>query len=127
VEQAEILDQFLKNKSLEIDKVINLTIDDDVLVRRISGRMVHPASGRIYNSLSMPPKYPGKDDITGENLVKREGDTEEILLFRLEEFYNKTAPLVEYYGAKVATINADNDPESVSDEIMAAYQEGRVK
>ena len=115
VPQAKLLDELLKKESnAEIDTVINLEIDDQILIKRITGRLVHAASGRSYNIFFNPPKVPGIDDVTGEPLMKRGDDTEDKLKNRLDEFHNKTTPVLEYYKAKVANINADDDMEVLS-------------
>ena len=101
VPQAKLLDDILKKDSVQVDRVINLEINDDLLVKRISGRLIHQASGRSYNIYFNPPKKPGVDDVTGEPLYKREDDNPEKLRVRLEEFHNKTTPVLEYYGSKV--------------------------
>ena len=84
VPQARMLDRMLYRKGIQIDKVVNLAIDDEVLVKRITGRLIHSASGRSYNVFFNPPKVEGKDDITGEPLTKRGDDNEEALVKRLE-------------------------------------------
>lgn len=117
VPQARILDNLLYKKGKTIDKVINLQIDDELLVKRITGRLIHPESGRSYNIYFNPPKVEGKDDITGEPLVKRGDDTEDKLRARLGEFHSKTTPVLNYYKRKVANINADDDMNNVTEKI----------
>jgi adenylate kinase len=117
VNQAKILDSLLKSKKQSIDRVINLNINDELLIRRVTGRLIHPASGRSYNIFFNPPKVPGIDDVTGEPLVKRGDDTEEKLRTRLEEFHSKTKPVLDYYGSKVANINADDDVNVITEKI----------
>ena len=120
VNQAKILDGLLYKQGVAIDKVINLQIEDELLVKRITGRLIHPASGRSYNVHFNPPKVEGKDDITGEPLVKRGDDTEESLRARLGEFHSKTTPVLNYYWRKVANINADDDMDNVTEKIRKA-------
>ena len=120
VPQAKILDGLLKKMNISIDKVINLKIDDDLLIKRVTGRLIHPASGRAYNIYFNPPKVAGKDDITGEDLIKRGDDTEEKLKTRLNEFHAKTTPVLDYYSSKVANINADNDMDIITQQIRDA-------
>lgn len=117
VNQAKILDSLLAKKNQSIDRVINLYIDDELLIRRVTGRLIHPASGRTYNVYFSPPAEEGKDDVTGEPLVKRSDDTEDKLRTRLEEFHMKTSPVLHYYSSKVANINADDDMDRVTDKI----------
>lgn len=123
VNQARILDNLLKEQGAHIDKVINLSIDDDLLIKRVTGRLIHPASGRAYNIYFNPPKVAGKDDITGESLIKRGDDTEEKLRVRLEEFHSKTTPVLKYYGSKVANINADDDMDLITENIRKELNE----
>lgn len=117
VNQAKILDELLTQKKQNIDRVINLVIDDELLIKRVTGRLIHPSSGRTYNIFFNPPKVEGKDDVTGEPLIKRSDDTAEKLRTRLEEFHNKTSPVLQYYAAKVANINADDDMDKITEQI----------
>ena len=71
---------------------------DEEIIARMSGRRVHPASGRIYHVKFNPPKVEGKDDVTGEPLVQRDDDREETVQKRLEVYHAQTRPLVDYYG-----------------------------
>lgn len=87
VNQAKILDGLLKKDNVTITKVINLAIDDELLVKRITGRLIHRASGRSYNIYFNPPKVEGKDDITGEPLYKRDDDNADALRTRLQGMY----------------------------------------
>lgn len=118
VNQAKILDQLLNEKNQSIDKVLNLSIDDELLIKRVTGRLIHPASGRTYNIYFNPPKEEGKDDVTGEPLIKRSDDTEEKLRVRLEEFHNKTQPVLDYYGSKVVNINADDEMSAITKKLI---------
>jgi adenylate kinase len=120
VTQAKILDKLLAEQGTSIDRVINLSIDDELLIKRVTGRLIHPPSGRTYHILFNPPKVAGKDDVTGEPLVKRGDDTEEKLRTRLEEFHNKTTPVLSYYGRKVANIKADDDMDVITAHIRSA-------
>lgn len=114
VGQAKMLDSLLGKEGKSIDRVINLEIDDELLVKRVTGRLVHPGSGRSYNIYFNPPKVAGKDDITGEPLIHRGDDTEDKLRTRLQEFHAKTTPVLEHYKSKVATINADQEISTVT-------------
>lgn len=117
VAQAKILDDLLDQMHVRINKVVNLKIDDDLLVKRVTGRRIHEPSGRTYNVYFEPPEVEGKDDVTGEPLMKRSDDTEEKLRVRLQEFHNKTAPVLKYYGNKVYTIDADDHVDHVTKKI----------
>jgi adenylate kinase len=110
---------------VSIDKVINLSIDDSLLIKRVTGRLIHPASGRAYNIYFNPPKVAGKDDVTGEPLVKRGDDTEDKLKTRLDEFHSKTKPVLAYYGGKVAHINADADMDNITQSIRDALDSAK--
>jgi len=120
VNQAKLLDEILRKDGVQVDRVINLEIDDDLLVKRVTGRLIHPSSGRTYNIYFSPPKTAGIDDVTGEPLIKRGDDTEEKLRTRLNEFHEKTKPVLEYYGTKVANINADDDIDIVTGKIRGS-------
>ncbi|KAF4591519.1 adenylate kinase [Ophiocordyceps camponoti-floridani] len=97
VTQAEGLDQMLKERSQRLQHAVELQIDDSLLVARITGRLIHPASGRSYHSSFNPPREPMKDDITGEPLIQRSDDTAVALKKRLETYHKQTAPVVDYY------------------------------
>lgn len=87
----------LKAANIELDHVIEIAVEDDEIVKRISGRRVHLASGRVYHMEYHPPKHAGLDDETGEPLVLRDDDREEIIRRRLEVYHNQTEPLIDYY------------------------------
>ena len=89
--------QALREAKVHLDHVIEIAVDDEEIVRRISGRRVHPASGRVYHVVYNPPKQEGLDDETQEPLVLREDDREEIIRNRLKVYHEKTEPLIEYY------------------------------
>ena len=117
--QAEKLDQILSDRNQKIDIVIRLCVPDDILVRRISGRRFHIKSGRSYNIEFNPPKIEGKDDITGEKLVQREDDKEEIVESRLKTYYELTEPLVEYYKKEdiLKEVDGTGSPGNIYSEI----------
>lgn len=87
----------LKEAKVPLDYVIEVAVGDDEIVKRMSGRWVHPASGRSYHTLYNPPKVPNKDDMTGEPLVQREDDSEATVRKRLDVYHQQTKPLVDYY------------------------------
>jgi adenylate kinase len=120
VNQAKMLDDILSKEGRGIDSVVNLAIDDELLVKRVTGRLIHEKSGRVYNVFFDPPKVADHDDVTGEPLMKRSDDTADKLRVRLKEFHDKTAPVLEYYGAKVANIQADDEMSRVSQKIRDA-------
>ncbi|MCA1928458.1 adenylate kinase [Rheinheimera sp.] len=87
----------MKANGVMVDHVIEFDVPDDVIVERMSGRRVHPASGRVYHVSYNPPKVDGKDDLTGEDLVIREDDKEETVRKRLAIYHEQTELLVGYY------------------------------
>lgn len=96
IAQAEALD----SARIPIDYVIELFVPDEQVIERISGRLVHPSSGRVYHQRHNPPKIAGKDDVTGENLVTRTDDLEKTIRHRLEVYHEQTKPLLNYYKSK---------------------------
>ena len=93
VAQAEVL----RESGIDIDSVIEIEVGDMEILRRMSGRRVHPASGRTYHIEFNPPRVPGKDDLTGEPLVQRPDDNEETVKRRIAGYHEVTKPLVNYY------------------------------
>lgn len=83
---------------VHIDHVIEIAVDDEEIVSRLSGRRVHPASGRVYHLVYNPPREPGIDDATGEPLVQRDDDAEETVRKRLAVYQEQTRPLVDFYS-----------------------------
>jgi len=88
----------LKKDGIDIDHVVEINVDDKEIIERMSGRRVHPASGRTYHVRFNPPKTEGIDDETGEPLVQREDDHEDTVKKRLEIYHEQTAPLIKYYS-----------------------------
>lgn len=87
----------LKEQGVEIDGVIEIDVDDAEIIKRMSGRRVHLASGRTYHIVFNPPKVEGKDDETGEDLIQREDDQPDTVKKRLEVYHDQTEPLIGYY------------------------------
>lgn len=87
----------LKDAGVKIDAVVEIDVADEEIVKRMSGRRVHPGSGRTYHVIFNQPKVEGKDDVTGEDLVQRVDDNEETVRDRLKIYHDQTAPLVDYY------------------------------
>lgn len=79
---------------------MNLDVPDEVLIDRIENRWVHLPSGRIYNTTYNPPKVPGKDDVTGEDLIKRMDDRVDVFQKRLEQFHRENNPIKQFYKAR---------------------------
>jgi adenylate kinase len=97
----------LKDKGVKIDAVVEIDVDDDEIIRRMSGRRVHLASGRTYHVVFNPPQEEGKDDETGEPLIQRDDDQEETVRERLSVYHDQTEPLIEYYSKWAASGDAD--------------------
>lgn len=100
VVQAEKLDQLLDKRNTALDAVIEFGIDDSLLVRRITGRLIHQASGRSYHEEFHPPKVAMTDDVTGEPLMRRSDDNAQALVKRLESYHKQTKPLADYYALR---------------------------
>jgi len=115
VPQAQALDELLARKKRSAVAVL-FDVDLDVLTERLTGRWTHPASGRTYHTLFNPPSVPGRDDETGEPLVQRPDDRLETIAKRLEEYREKTAPLIGYYDDPA-------DPRLVRIDALAAIPE----
>ena len=94
IPQAEAL----TSNGIVLDHVVEIDVSDEEVIRRISGRRVHEASGRVYHVVFNPPQVAGKDDETGDPLLHRADDTEETVRERLKVYHDQTRPLVEYYS-----------------------------
>lgn len=90
----------LKQAGVHLDYVIEIAVDDDEIIKRISGRRIHQPSGRVYHVVNQPPKNPGLDDLTGEPLIQRDDDKEDTVKKRLEVYHAQTAPLINYYKSE---------------------------
>ncbi|MES2537344.1 MAG: adenylate kinase [Pseudomonadota bacterium] len=88
----------MKEAGVAIDYVLEIDVPDDAIIERMSGRRVHPASGRSYHVKFNPPKVEGKDDATGEDLVQRDDDKEETVKKRLAVYHDQTEVLIDYYS-----------------------------
>lgn len=123
VPQAEKLDEMLKARSKPLMHAVELQIDDGLLVSRITGRLIHPASGRSYHKTFNPPKESLKDDVTGEPLIQRSDDTEQALTKRLTTYHSQTTPVVKYYqntGIWKA-IDASQEPGTVWKSLLKSF------
>ena len=122
--------QALKEQGVGLDCVVEIAVDDGEIIRRMSGRRVHVASGRTYHVEFNPPGTAGKDDVTGEDLVQREDDRREVVTKRLEVYHQQTEPLIKYFRSwqdsgdqaapKFVNIDGIGDVERVRDDIIAA-------
>lgn len=122
----------MKAAGVQIDYVVEIDVDDAEIVKRMSGRRVHPASGRTYHIDFNPPKVEGKDDVTAEPLIQRDDDREDTVRKRLEVYHEQTEPLVDYYS-KWSTSGGNGAPryikiagigtvEEIRDHILAALK-----
>lgn len=102
IPQAEAL----KAAGIPIDFVLEISVPDEEIVTRMSGRRVDPVSGRTYHIKYNPPKVEGKDDITGDPLIQRDDDKEEVVLKRLSVYHSQTEALVKFYGDLAASSDA---------------------
>ncbi|KAL6251718.1 adenylate kinase [Rhinocladiella similis] len=127
VAQAEGLDKMLESEKKPLKHAIELQIDDGLLVSRITGRLVHPASGRSYHKVFNPPKETMKDDITGEPLIQRSDDNAETLKKRLGTYHQQTTPVVGYYKTKGiwAGVDASQDPEHVWKSLLGIFGDSK--
>lgn len=123
VPQAEGLDNMLKERNQTLQHAVELQIDDALLVARITGRLVHPASGRSYHKVFNPPKKDMTDDVTGEPLVQRSDDNAEALKKRLATYHSQTTPVVEYYRKTGIwkAIDASQKPGQVWDTLLQIF------
>ena len=87
----------MKDAGVPIDAVVDIDVPDDEIIKRMSGRRVHLASGRTYHVVFNPPNEEGKDDVTGEPLIQRDDDQEETVRKRLDVYHDQTEPLIDYY------------------------------
>ena len=119
----------LKNNGIPVDAVVEIDVDDNEIIKRMSGRRVHLASGRTYHVTFNPPKEEGKDDETGEPLIQRDDDKEDTVKERLNVYHDQTEPLISYYsrwaeeGGEAAPryikINGIGKVEEIRDSIFA--------
>ena len=123
----------LRDANVNIDAVVEIAVDDAEIIKRMSGRRAHLASGRTYHVIYNPPKVEGKDDVTGEDLVQRDDDKEETVKARLNVYHEQTAPLIGYYsdwadkggeGApKYVKVHGIGTVEEIRDKIFAKLDE----
>ncbi|MGY4531120.1 adenylate kinase [Pseudomonas sp. TE3786] len=124
IPQAEAL----KDAGVKLDHVVEISVDDEEIVQRISGRRVHADSGRVYHLIYSPPKVEGKDDVTGEDLVQRVDDTEATVRNRLKVYHDQTKPLVNFYQQlsaaegtpKYSYIEGVGSVEGITAKVLAA-------
>ena len=120
--------QAMIDEDITIDYVIEVAVPDHEIIKRLTGRRIHPASGRIYHIINNPPKKDGFDDITGEPLVLRDDDKESTIIQRLKTYHEQTEPLVNFYSnlsnkdlqseLSFISINGINQPDNINLEIV---------
>ncbi|KAF2688681.1 adenylate kinase [Lentithecium fluviatile CBS 122367] len=128
VTQAEKLDDMLTSSNKPLQHAVELQIDDALLVSRITGRLVHPASGRSYHKIFNPPKTNMTDDITGEPLIQRSDDNAETLKKRLGTYHAQTAPVVAYYQKSGIwkPIDASQEPGQVWKSMLKVFENDKT-
>ncbi|WP_026603443.1 adenylate kinase [Methylomonas sp. 11b] len=114
----------LAKMGVELDHVIEIAVDDEEIIKRMSGRRVHMASGRTYHVVFNPPKQEGLDDATGEPLIQRDDDKEETVRKRLSVYHEQTKPLVGFYSApgqnaKFASIAGVGSVSDITSKLLA--------
>lgn len=124
----------MREAGIKIDSVVELQADDQEIIGRMSGRRVHPGSGRTYHIKFNPPKLEGIDDVTGEPLIQRDDDNETTVRKRLDVYHEQTRPLVEFYrkqaesGSKNAIcyfeVNGMRDVDEVKNDLLKLLDEG---
>ena len=130
IPQAEAL----RDAGVKLDYVLEIAVADAVIIERLSGRRVHLPSGRTYHPIFNPPKVPGKDDVTGADLIQRDDDRQETVARRLEVYHTQTKPLLKYYATwaasgdaqapKVLGIPGVGPVEQIRDRVYAAVRDG---
>jgi adenylate kinase len=120
----------LREAGIGVDAVVEIDVPDEEIIRRMSGRRVHPASGRTYHIAFNPPDQEGRDDVTGEALIQRDDDKEETVRARLKVYHDQTEPLIQYYSGyadsadpeapKYVRISGVGSVEEIRDGIFAA-------
>lgn len=114
----------MRENNIDVDYVVEIDVDHEEIVKRLSGRRVHPASGRVYHVTYNPPKEAGKDDVTGEPLIQRDDDKEDTIRRRLAVYVEQTKPLIEYYS-DWAEKDAEAAPEYVRVEGVGSVEDIR--
>jgi adenylate kinase len=120
IPQAEAM----SDSGINVDFVIEIDVPDNVIIERLSGRRIHPASGRVYHIKYDPPKQDGVDNETGDPLVIRDDDVEETIIKRLKNYHDQTEPLVNFYAnyskvpkSKCLRVNGTASPESINETL----------
>lgn len=122
----------MKKLGIDVDFVVELQVADEEIIERMSGRRIHPASGRVYHVKFNPPKTENLDDETGESLIQRDDDTEQTVRKRLQVYHKQTAQLIDYYSDNedkssgddptLVRINGSGDLKEISKNIFGLLQ-----
>jgi adenylate kinase len=122
----------LKTQAIDIDFVVEIYVDDAEIIKRISGRRVHQASGRTYHVLFNPPKHENRDDVTDDTLIQREDDKEDTVRRRLNVYHTQTQPLIEFYSnwsdsgdahaPKFVKVNGMGKVTDIRDQILGSLE-----
>ncbi len=122
--------QAMKDAHVKLDAVVEITVPDEDIIERMSGRRVHVASGRTYHVKFNPPKAEGKDDVTGEPLIQRDDDLESTVRKRLDVYHSQTKPLVDFYtrwassgdahAPKMCTISGVGAVDEITQRVLKA-------
>lgn len=123
--------QAMVDAGIDIDRVIEIQVDDEEIVSRLSGRRVHPGSGRVYHIIHNAPVKDGVDDVTGEALVQRDDDKEATVRKRLAVYHEQTQPLVKFYqdlqknagGVQVISIDGQDDVQKIRARLADALKD----
>ncbi|MEM7402304.1 MAG: adenylate kinase [Pseudomonadota bacterium] len=120
----------LKAQGVDIDYIVEVYVSDEEVIQRMTGRRMHPASGRTYHIIFNPPQIEGKDDETGDDLIQRDDDKEETVKERLKVYHDQTEPLINYYknwsdsgesaAPKYRKIGPVDSVEEIRDQIKSA-------
>jgi len=123
----------MREAGISVEYIVELQLEDEEVIKRMSGRRIHPTSGRTYHILFNPPKVENVDDITGEPLVQRDDDKEETVRKRLQVYHSQTSLLIEYYSQSAANkvenapvylqINGFGDVQGVKETILNALSD----
>lgn len=115
----------MKNSGIDVDVVVELQVNDDEIIKRMSGRRIHPGSGRTYHVIFNPPRKENTDDETGEPLIQRDDDKEVTVRKRLEVYHSQTAPLIRYYtdqakqgSVKYLSIEGTGSVDNISKKVI---------
>ena len=121
--------QALVDSGVDVERVVEIKVEDDEVVKRITGRRVHEASGRVYHVVFNPPKVAGRDDETGEALIQRTDDKEETVRERLAVYRDQTEPLVSFYqelsnssAVEYRTVDGMGSVSQIKKQVLAALQ-----